>query len=89
MSTQDDRVSPEAVHPAVQQKDKLSSTADHSGTSTASDSSVHDLPDSDDSSCGSLDLGKHRQQDAPQNTDPEKHVTQRAPSKEFHFPKSN
>lgn len=39
-------------------------------------------------SCGSLDLGKHRNDDAPLLIEPEKHLSPRAPSKEFHFPKS-
>lgn len=89
MSTQDTRVSPVLSHPAVQQKETSPSTADHLDTSSSSETVSPVLPDSDSSSCGSLDLGKQRQQDAPQSTDPEKHVTQRATSKEFHFPKSN
>jgi hypothetical protein len=89
MSTQDDRVPTAVAHPAVQQKDKSSSTADHSKTFSSTELAPSDLPDRDDSSCGSLDLGKQRQQDAPLNIDPEKHVTQRATTKEFHFPKSN
>lgn len=89
MSTQDDRVLPVVAHSAIQQKDKSSSMADRSDTSTSPEVVSIDLPDSDNFSCGSLDLGKQRQQDAPQNTDPEKHVTQRATSKEFHFPKSD
>ena len=43
----------------------------------------------DISQAGSLELGKHRQQDAPVSTDPEKHVSPHTQSKEFHFPKSN
>ena len=89
MSSQDNRVSPESTSPAVQQKDKLQGTADHSNPASHTDEEATDLPSSDASSCGSLELGKQRQQDAPQNIDPEKHVTQRATSKEFHFPKSN
>ena len=89
MSTQDDRVTLVATHPAVQQKDESSSTAVHSDTSSSPEVVSSDLPDSDNASCGSLELGKQRQQDAPQNIDPEKHFTQRATSKEFHFPKSN
>ncbi len=88
MSSQDDQASPALMRPAVQQKDKSTGTADHTNTSS-SEEAINDLPDSDASSCGSLELGKQRQQQAPQNIDSEKHVTQRATSKEFHFPKSN
>ena len=89
MSIQDDRITPNASHSAGHQDDKFSSKEDQSHASIPEEALPNDHPDSDSTSSGSLDLGKHRQQDAPVNTDPEKHVTQRAPSKEFHFPKSN
>lgn len=89
MSTQDDRMTPNASDSAGHQDDKFSGKADHSQSLAPAEVPSNDLPDSDSASSGSLDLGKHRQKDAPVNTDPEKHVTQRAPSKEFHFPKSN
>ena len=43
----------------------------------------------DEKPCGSLELGKHRNDDDPVRTEPEKHLSARAPSKEFYFPKSN
>ena len=39
--------------------------------------------------CGSLALGKQRNQEAAVTTEPEKHLTPRAAAKEFSFPKSN
>ena len=63
------------------------------------DDSCRDLmeagPDSDtllteiEKPCGSMELGKQRNQDKPLATEPEKHLTPRATSKEFYFPKSN
>ena len=89
MSTSDELVTSNSLYPASAQESKGLSTVDSSPPSVPTEADSNDLHDDDNLSCGSLDLGKHRQEDAPQTTDPEKHVTQRAPSKEFHFPKSN
>ena len=89
MSTSDDRVTPNSLGSRDTQETKFSSTVHRSQSSVSTQVDPNDIHDNDHFSCGSLELGKHRQQDAPQTTDPEKHVTQRAPSKEFHFPKSN
>lgn len=89
MSTLDDRVVPDTSCSVVHQEDKFSSKETRLQTSVPAKVDSNDFSDEDNFSCGSLDLGKHRQQDAPVTTDPERHVTQRASSKEFHFPKSN
>lgn len=39
--------------------------------------------------CGSLQLGKQRRQSEVVTTEPEKHLSPRAATKEFSFPKSN
>ncbi len=43
----------------------------------------------DEIPCGSMALGKKRNDDQPIDIEPEKHLTPRASSKEFPFPKSN
>jgi hypothetical protein len=56
---------------------------------SAEDADVELASQQDEKPCGSLELGKHRRDDAPVVTEPEKHLSQRATSKEFYFPKSN
>ena len=43
----------------------------------------------EESPCGSMALGKQRHADTPLAIEPEKHLSPRATSKEFTFPKSN
>ena len=69
--------------------EKHLTTPGSSTISSPTDVVANDLAENENAPCGSLESGKHRQQDAPQNIDLEKRVTQRATSKEFHFPKSN
>lgn len=57
---------------------------------TKSDTVVSTTSEADESSkTGSLVLGKQRSNEQVISTEPEKHLTPRATSKEFVFPKSN
>ena len=96
MSTQDHHMVPSVVNSATpSDKDEVkaayqpthSNRADVVNEDCKLDENDH--LQNDISQAGSLELGKQRQQDAPVSTDPEKHVSPRTPSKEFHFPKSN
>ena len=97
MSTQDKHVLPSVVQSSTpSQADDVkaanrSTPLDPAALVDAAENKLNqnDHLQNDITQAGSLELGKQRQQDAPVNTDPEKHLSPRTPSKEFHFPKSN
>ena len=89
MSSDTHQIPPPSPYSASPPNKKHLTTPDSSNISSPTDVVANDLANNENAPCGSMELGKHRQQDATQNIDPEKHVTQRATSKEFHFPKSN
>ena len=89
MSIPDDRMLPGTVRSASHQDKAGTDSAVQSVVPVTADPVDSEHPEDEVTQTGSLDLGKHRQKDAPLSTDPEKHVTPHSPSKEFHFPKSN
>ena len=89
MSTSDNRVLPDTASSTSNRNKINPDTTVQSDAATPAKPEDSEHFDADIGQTGSLDLGKHRQKDAPVSTDPEKHVTPHSPSKEFHFPKSN